>query len=455
MKKILVLALICLLAGCSNGSSRKGNPAPESVSTSSEAEESAATSDGEEALPTEESQAFPTAAPSENSELYDLFMKQWKTGDVTRFYSYASDQIKSILDENEFQYMFCGNFSTFGQIKEVKNEKIDKAGSTEVHSGTLVLENVKIDYELTLRQGEIAGYFNNLRIVNPFEVKKEHGVTEYYSLLQSGDYLLNAVYVKAAQEDAPVAILIPGSGPNDYNESTGILTPFQDLAEDLAAKGISSLRFEKRTLRYGSNWLNTYGLEEEYFQDLESAYNWLTNVNGSKNVWLLGHSLGVNIAAEFSNRHPVEGMILWNGSARHLAEIAADQLAAQAPVTSEYYHALAENAKAVTAETSDGHSYFNCSDYYWATYNALDTISSIRKAGIPTLIINSRNDKQTFDQDIELWQSAFANDGKVTLRVFDDLSHFGYKIDGSTASFYQFQEFPGELTDEIVSFIKK
>lgn len=456
MKKILLIALICSLTACGTGNSTDGFTTGESVIVSTEAGESVVTSsESEEVTATEEANKTESSAPATNFELYALFMEQWKNGDVSSLFPYASDLIKSILDEEEFQFMFCGTISDLGTYKDVQNEKINTSGDVEIHSGTLIFENAKLDFELSISNCQIAGYYNNVRFVNPFDVTAENGVIRHYFLLPSGEYLLNAVFVEAAQKDAPIAIFIPGSGPCDYNETVGILPTFQDLATALADNGISSLRFEKRTLRYASKFKNESGLEEEYFQDVEAAFKWLKDYHASNEIWLLGHSLGVNVAAEFSNRHPVSGMILWNGSARHLAEIAANQYGEKSPANSESYQKLAEGAMAATEDSAEGLTYFGCSDYYWASYNKLDTISSIRKSGLPTLILNSHLDRQLFDEDLNLWQEAFSNDDKVTLIVFEDQSHFGYKVDTKTNAFYQLTDFPQELVDEIAGFMTR
>lgn len=360
-----------------------------------------------------------------------------------------------MFDEEAFQYMFCGNLPTFGKIKNVDNVKMEGNDSQVTYFGTLHFENAKADFQLHLENLQIAGYYYDLRFEKPFDVKVSSNVTEHYFLLESGDYLLNAVYVEVQEEDAPVVLMIPGSGPSDYNETTGILPTFQDLAGKLADNGISSLRFEKRTIRYASDLKTTDGLNEEYFDDLDAAISWITKKAPNSELWYLGHSLGVNIAAELCSRHPTTGLILWNGSARHLADIIADQYGAQAIATAEFYQQMANSVKKITSENASGTNYFACSDYYWASYNKLDTIASIKKAKIPTLILNSRLDRQLFDADRELWQAQLGNNEYVRIHVFDDQSHFGYPIDAKTANYYQLAEFPDDLIYEIATFMLK
>lgn len=62
----------------------------------------------------------------------------------------------------------------------------------------------------------------------------------------------------------PAVLLIAGSGPSDYNETIGILAPFEDIALGLAENGINSLRVDKRTFNYASDFSIDYGIKDEY-----------------------------------------------------------------------------------------------------------------------------------------------------------------------------------------------
>jgi hypothetical protein len=50
----------------------------------------------------------------------------------------------------------------------------------------------------------------------------------------------------------PAVVLIAGSGPQDRDETIGPNKPLRDLAWGLASQGIAVLRYDKRTLVYGS-----------------------------------------------------------------------------------------------------------------------------------------------------------------------------------------------------------
>lgn len=275
-------------------------------------------------------------------------------------------------------------------------------------------------------------------------------------VLESNGYKLNAVYTYIDDGNAhPAVLLIAGSGPSDYDETIGVLKPFEDIAHGLAQEGINSLRVDKRTFGYAAEFDIKCGIEEEYLDDCKAAIEYLKTQNIS-GLYLLGHSLGGQIATELAaSIEGVDGMILFNSSARHLADIACDQYSALDPVNKESYTTYAEAAKNATASSAKGYYYYSASDYYWVSYNQIDTAQNISNLNIKTLIINSKFDKQSFDEDLNLWSTLFSDSANVSICVYDDISHFGYKIDTTDpSSIYTQVDFPNEVILVFTDFIK-
>ena len=281
-------------------------------------------------------------------------------------------------------------------------------------------------------------------------------IEEKHFVLESKGYKLNAVYTYISDgKSHPAVLLIAGSGPSDYDETLGTLKPFKDIANGLAKEGINSLRVDKRTFSYAANFDIKCGIEEEYLDDCNAAIEYLKSQNIS-GLYLLGHSLGGQIATELAaSIEGIDGMILFNSSARHLADIACDQYSALDPVNKESYTTYAEAAKDATASSAKGYYYYSASDYYWVSYNQIDVAKNISNANIKTLIINSKFDKQSFDEDLNLWPTLFSDSANVSICVYDDISHFGYKIDTTDpSSIYTQVDFPNEVIFAFTDFIK-
>ena len=303
---------------------------------------------------------------------------------------------------------------------------------------------------------------NNETITNgttniPNQDISQGNIEEKHFSLESNGYKLNAVYTYVDDgKTHPAVLLIAGSGPSDRDGTIGALKPLRDIANGLAKEGINSLRVDKRTFSYAANFDIKCGIEEEYLEDCNAAIEYLKSQNIS-GLYLLGHSLGGQIATELAaSINGVNGMILFNSSARHLADIACDQYSTADPANKESYITYATATKKATASSAKGYYYYSASDYYWVSYNQIDVAKNISNANIKTLIINSKFDKQSFDEDLNLWSTLFSDSANVSICVYDDISHFGYKIDTTDpSSIYTQAEFPNEIIVSFSDFIKE
>ena len=176
----------------------------------------------------------------------------------------------------------------------------------------------------------------------PDQGTPQSNIEEKKFVLESDGYKLNAAYTYINDGNAhPAVLLIAGSGPNDYDETLGVLKPFKDIADGLAKVGINSLRVDKRTFSYAAEFDIKCGIKEEYLDDCNIAVEYLKSQNVS-GLYLLGHSLGGQIATELAaSTKGIDGIILFNSSARHLADIACDQYSALDPANKEFYIAYA------------------------------------------------------------------------------------------------------------------
>lgn len=393
-------------------------------------------------------------APKTNKELYSAFLEAWKNNRISDYYEYASAELCCLLDKDAFIGVFNDITGTFGSISSFTDESQTVDSGYDVFRCMATLDNADVEFTISIKNLQIAGITHDVRFTEPFDKELGNGITERYFLFESGEYKLNAVYTFCAGNNSPAVLLIPGSGPSDFNETVGLLTPFKDIALGLAKNGINSLRFEKRTNRYPDNFTAKSEIDEEYYDDCRAAVSWLEKQKTS-GIYLLGHSLGGQIAAALAKEVNAKGIILFNSSARHLADIAADQYSRLDPTNKAAYEQYAQAAKAATADTAKGLYYYSLTDYYWASYNKMNVTESLKNAGVPVLVVNSSADNQTFIDDIDLWKNELSETENVIIKVYDDISHYGYKIDtNDTASLYRHAEFPTELIDEFVKIIK-
>jgi pimeloyl-ACP methyl ester carboxylesterase len=152
-----------------------------------------------------------------------------------------------------------------------------------------------------------------------------------------------------AGKGTPVVLIIPGSGPTDRdgNNPLGVTAaPYRLLAEALAAKGVSSVRIDKRGL-FGSKAAipdpNKVTIAD-YASDTHSWVAAIRKQTGTKCVWLLGHSEGALVALVAAQQpEAICGVIMVSGAGRKLSDVIRQQLrsnAANAPVLDSAMAAL-------------------------------------------------------------------------------------------------------------------
>jgi len=394
--------------------------------------------------------------PVTAEELFEYVISKWKQGKTENLYEYADVALINLLNKDDFTSMFENISNLGGTLNDITNKQVSSTDGVSTYTADLDFDNITTNLTLAIKDLKICGITYNNHFKHTFEINHDNNITEQFFLLETSGYQLNAVYTYVNDGNPhPAVLLIAGSGPSDYNETIGILTPFEDIALGLAQNGINSLRVDKRTLNYASDFSIDYGIKDEYLDDCNTAIEFLRKQNCS-GLYLFGHSLGGQIAAELAlTNDDINGILLFNSTARHLADIMCDQYTALDPANITSYTALAEAAKLATDATSQGHYYYGVLDTYWASYNQTDTGKSITGADVKALIINSASDQQIFEADISLWDTLFKDNKNVTIQRFDDISHFGYKIDTSDpAAVYQHAEFPKELITAFSEFIK-
>jgi len=135
-----------------------------------------------------------------------------------------------------------------------------------------------------------------------------------------------------AGKNAPVVLIIPGSGPTDRdgNNPMGVkAAPYKLLADALAEKGVSTLRADKRGMfesKAAIEDANSVTIAD-YAGDAHAWADALKARTGAKCVWLLGHSEG-GLVALAAAQQPVGlcGVILVSAAGRKLGVVIREQL---------------------------------------------------------------------------------------------------------------------------------
>ena len=240
----------------------------------------------------------------------------------------------------------------------------------------------------------------------------------------TGDIHLPAtILVPADADDVPIVVLVHGSGALDRDETIYANKPFRDIAEELARKGIATLRYDKRTYVYRQPVTT---MDDETISDALSAIRLAHRY--SRRVYLLGHSLGAMLAPLIAERaeKPLAGVIMMASPARDMETVVREQFDYLLPsgASPAFKEQQIENLR-------------QQSPHYLQPQGHTD---AARRLTLPMLIVQGERDYQVTMQDFRLWQQVLDGKPNIIFRSYPRLNHPFMEGEGkSTPMEYQME----------------
>ncbi len=241
----------------------------------------------------------------------------------------------------------------------------------------------------------------------------------------------------------PIIVIVHGSGALDHDETVFKNKPFRDIAEGVAARGVSSLRYDKRTYAYPNP---VSSMDEEVILDALSAIR--TAHKYSKRVYLLGHSLGGMLAPiiaqranELSTAYQLDGIIMMAAPARNLEEIVKEQINYLSPsgASDSFKNEQIEGIK-------------RKSPHYFEPQKQIEVAQRLK---IPILTLQGGRDYQVTSKNLEIWRKSLSGHENASFFLYPTLNHLFMAGDGpSTPLEYQIESHVAEeVIEDIANFI--
>jgi alpha-beta hydrolase superfamily lysophospholipase len=262
----------------------------------------------------------------------------------------------------------------------------------------------------------------------------------------------------------PAVVLVQGSGPTDRNETVAANRPFLDIARGLAAQGIATLRYDKRSFARPQEFSGNYTVDDETTDDAVAAVALLRRTPGidPKRVFVLGHSQGGMLAPRIANRagkDNVAGLVLLAAPARSLLDIIPEQnryLAMLDGTVSKDDQAMLDGIAAEIALVRDGKPHpgalaLGAPLSYWRGFDRIDPVADARGTHLPMLLLQGGRDIQVVDTDWQAWRKAFAHERQATFHHYPSLNHLG--IAGSGPGTPMEYERPGHVDTQLITDI--
>lgn len=281
--------------------------------------------------------------------------------------------------------------------------------------------------------------------------------------------LTGTLTLPAGKGPFPAVVLVSGSGPNDQNETVGPNHPFLDIALGLAARGIASLRYDKRTHDYPlSIDPKTFTLTQEYVPDALAAIGLLQHDTAidPRLIFVLGHSQGGTYAPLIAKQAPeLAGVILLAAAAEPLGAASVRQLhylATLPGVTGAEARAELPNIAREAAEIDSVSALERVKPgtlllggvtrVYFLSGFRYNEVATARAIPQPLLFLQGDRDYQvTVPDDLDVWLKSLKGRRGLTVVQFPEADHLF--LDGTGRPTPVEYERPGRVDPRVIATI--
>lgn len=274
----------------------------------------------------------------------------------------------------------------------------------------------------------------------------------------------------------PAVVLVHGSGPSDMDERVGKLTPFRDIAEGLADRGVAALRYDKRTYAHAKKLrAQDMTVREETTQDAIRAAAMLKadeRIDADR-VFIVGHSMGAMLAPRIdAEGGDFRGLVLMAGTPFRLEDIVVRQLGGASKkggilgfivrLEEKLYGKKLRGLYEMSDEEARRKKFAgSLTLYYFKEMGRKTAADYLLESEKPALILQGGRDFQVLPEaDFAEFKKVLEGRKNTKFRLFEGLNHLFVeaKYDDILKAAQEYSEerhVPGEVLDEIAGFVKE
>jgi len=360
----------------------------------------------------------------------------------------------------------------FGGYLGVSGLENTESNGNRVVSGTARFERARAQVVVSFSREGVAGF----RILpggsqwSPPGYADQSAFTEReLSLPTPVDCSLGATLtLPEGSEPVPGVVLVHGSGPNDRDETVGSTKLFKDLAWGLAAHGVATLRYDKRTAACDVD-LADATIDDVVTEDALTAVDRLRDVDRvpGDDVVLVGHSIGGTLAPRVAARDGnLAGVVMLAALARPVTDALLQQnrylVERDGTVTEAEQQQLDDVERLVervrTGDIADGEVRFLGGDEYWRTLREYDPVATAQGLSLPRLVVQGERDYQvTVEGDFSRWREALGGQASVSFRRYEQLNHLFMPGEGQPGpeEYFRPNNAPERVVGDVAAFVSE
>jgi len=368
-------------------------------------------------------------------------------GNFTSIINRLSDETAEVLTYEMVESAWNLTIPLGGYI-DVADSRVFKSSGSPVAHITLEFEyGIANIFMIFNEQLEIIGLLFQPTITFSEELISNEYFTETKIIVGDEFPLYGILTTPNNVENAPVAILVQGSGQTDMNLTAGFLQPFRDIAHGLAENGVATIRYNKRFFQFPQAMPANMTIEQEVLYDVNSAIKLAYENEDLGDIYIIGLSLGGMLAPRIaSENEQVAGIVSLAGTPRQIEDLILEQVLLQFEMFGDTLGLTPEEIEKQTYQIKllmeeirnfdltldldelaeyEPRIFFNFPESYFISLNRVSTPEVLKQLTIPMLILQGAEDLQVYaDIDFVLWQELLQDRENVTFILYENLNHF-------------------------------